>query len=354
MPGFEDFDDYYEASLTLNQVIYQAEARYGLRAARLAYGRAQMGSNLAQIGLTYAVKAAYAGVLLQEAFDEVARESVDLARKALSDTRAHRRAGTVTDLEVLQAEVRLRNAEAARLKTRTAVRLARAAFLRRIEFDQGESVELTDELTYDPVPLRPLSEVRQEAEALRVEVQMLDASIRLQELAVAVATAGRQPSLAFSGSYSGASNKDYFHEDFLFDWRAGVYVKIPIFDGLQARGRHRMASAELAKLELRRESLLQDIEYELRSAVARVENARESVESQGESVRLARRAHEQASARYENGLVTELVVEEARVGLARSRSNYVGAMFEHFMAMLDLEKAAGILEVPRPLKEEAQ
>jgi outer membrane protein TolC len=80
--------------------------------------------------------------------------------------------------------------------------------------------------------------------------------------------------------------------------------------------------------------------------VTRLATAAESVGSQREAVELAREAVRQAEARYRNEFVTELVVEEARLGLSMARTGYAQAVFDHFMASLDLDVAAGSLRLP--------
>jgi len=56
--------------------------------------------------------------------------------------------------------------------------------------------------------------------------------------------------------------------------------------------------------------------------------ARELVESQSENVRQALEAVRQAELRYREGLVTELVEKEARLGLTQARTNLAQALFE--------------------------
>jgi outer membrane protein TolC len=180
----------------------------------------------------------------------------------------------------------------------------------------------------------------------------MDKAIGLQRIAVAVSTAGRQPSVFARAGYTGGGFKDWFHEDFLVDAQASVMLSWTLWDGFRSRGRRTQAMAQLEQLMLKRSSLVRDIEYEVRSALSRVRTARESVESQTETVGQAGEAVRQAQVRYENGFVTELVVERARLGLAQVRTGLAQAKFDHFMATLDLRKAAGTLEA-RPPAEDA-
>jgi len=362
IPGMSDFkdagiplpgvDESYSSSLTITQAIYQGGlVRAGLEAARLSASQAETGHELARTGTAYAVRAAYAAVRLREEFAEVAAEAAGLARRHLTDVEARRAAGTVTDFEVLQARVQVRNAETAEVQARAAVDLARAFFLRGIGLGQGRELVLMDELDYRPAEPPSLADLIESAAdsaggGLRAELRSLDIGIRLQELAVRVSTAGRRPMVGFQASWFASSSHDWFDDQYEYDWRAGLTIALPVFDGLAAAGKRRQAFAALEQLRLRRQSLLRDIEYQLRSALSRVRTSREAVESQVENVAQAQEAVRQAEVRYKNEMISEIVVREAQLGLTQARTSYAQAVFEHFMATLDLDLAAGRLAVP--------
>lgn len=346
-PSLADKDRYYQAGLMLTQLVYQGGAvRAALRAARINLKRGGVELEQARQGTIYAVKASYAAALLQRALLEVAGEAIELAGRHLKDTEARRRAGAVTDFEVLQAKVRLQGAKTGEIQARTAYELAREALLRRIGLEMDRPVELTDELEYHEFPLQELEGLLEQAGIARPDLRSLGLLADMQEVAVRVASASSKPSLVLQGNYSGSGLDDWFHEDFQYNWTLALMLRIPIFDGLQARGRRRQEAAGLEQLRYRRESLLKDMESEIRSALRRLRAARNAVESQRANVELAREAVRQAEARYKSGVLTETVLEEARLALTQARTGHVRSIHEHVMAELDLRRACGALDVP--------
>jgi outer membrane protein TolC len=340
-----EFEDYYQSGLTLTQVVYQGGlVRAGLRAARVAEDQALNGLDLARVRVVHAAKAAYAGVLVREAVHKAAEEGVSLACRHLEFAEVHRAAGTAREFEVLQARVRLKNAEAAEIRARAELEVARAGFLRRIGLDQGREVELTDGLAYDPAPLPPVGRQLEDARRSRAEMRGADLAVRLAEIALDVSTAGRRPSVRVRAAYNGAGPEGFFDETFDYDWSLGVTVAIPLFDGFAASGKKMQERARLEQLKLRRESLLKDIEFEIRSARLRLEAARESVESASETVKEAEEALGLAHKLLEAGSGIKLDKEEARVALVEARTNLARAKLDHFTAVLDLERATGMLE----------
>jgi outer membrane protein TolC len=314
----------------------------------------------------YAARISYAVVLVQREILAAADESLSLARKFLGDVRSRRDAGQATDFDVLQASVRVRNAEAGEVRARTAVRVATAELLRRLGLDQGTDVELTDDLSGMADDLaREVSTTRRlgdyvttalgaehgdvRGQGARLDLQAADLVVDLQSIAESVSTAGRRPSVALRASSIGSGLHGFFDEGFDFSWQAGVSLQVPVFDGLAASGKRAQALAQLAQAELARDSLARDIELDVRSAFWRLESAREFLASASENVTQAREAVRQAEARYRNGLIAELTLDEARVALAQALTNDAQARFELYRSMLDLQRASGLTAVPAEL-----
>jgi outer membrane protein TolC len=365
-----DFESLYQADFTLTQLVYQGgQVRAGLAAARVARDQAAVNYQFTSTQVVYAARIAYALVLARAELLDAAAESLGLAGKFLDDVSSRRDAGQATEFDVLQASVRVRNAEAEEVKARTALRVSRAKLLRVMGIDQGTQVELTDDLLglasslggdEPPAPLRayvatalgPASGgVR--GQGARLDLQAAELTVSLQRIVESVSTAGRRPTVAIEASSLGSGMHGFFDEGFDFSWRAGVSVRVPIFDGLAASGKHAQALAELAQTELARDSLTRDIELEVRSAYWRLQSAREFLASAAENVKQAREAVRQADVRYRNGLIAELTLDEARVALAQARTNNAQARFGLYGAMLDLKRASGLIELPPVASEYA-
>ncbi|MHC5057568.1 MAG: TolC family protein [Planctomycetota bacterium] len=365
------FDSLYQADLTLTQLVYQGgQVRAGLAAARVARDRATVDYQFTTTQVVYAARISYALVLARAELLDAAAESLGLARKFLDDVSSRRDAGQATDFDVLQASVRVKNAEAEEVRARTALQVSRAELLRVMGVDQGAEVELTDDLlglassltgdkppdllrTYVATALGPTrGGVR--GQGARLDLQAADLSVDLQRIVESVSTASRRPTVAIEAASLGSGMHGFFDEGFDFSWRAGVFVRVPIFDGFAARGKQAQALAELAQTELTRDSLSRDIELEVRSAYWRLQSAREFLASAMENVTQAREAVRQADARYRNGLIAELTLDEARVGLAQARTNDAQARFGLYRGMLDLKRASGLIELPSDLPEDAR
>jgi len=349
--GLPDYSSIYQTDLTVSQLVYQGgQVQAGLRAARVAERQAARSHRLALVGVTCAARTACAGVLLQQAFLDAAREAVELAERHLKDVRARKTAGTATEFEELQALVQLKNAEAAQFRARTAAQDARDRLLRLVGLDQGRELVITESLAElgPKKELLPLGEYLAHAKSSRLELKLAEDMRELRGIALEVSTASRRPTISVQFAYAATSDEPYFSEGYEFDWRFGLQFRWTLFDGLQAAGKRAQARAELDQAELERQGLLRDIEYEVRSAYWRARTARELVESQSENVRQALEAVRQAELRYREGLVTELVEKEARLGLTQARTNLAQALFEQFAASVELERASGLVEPPSP------
>jgi len=378
IPGFEDtgggplpsFESLYQADLTVTQIVYQGgQVRAGIAGARMARDLAAVNYQYSATEAVYAARVSYALVLVRRELLDAAAESLGLARKFLDDVRSRRDAGQATDFDVLQASVRVRNAEAEEVRARTALRISKAELLRTTGLDQGAEVELTDDLESMTSALagRETSEALNarlatalgptrggvRAQGARLDLQAAKLTVDLQRVAESVSTAGRRPSVSLQASTIGSGVSGFIDDGFDFSWQAGVSVRVPVFDGFAARGKRAQAMADVAQAELARDSLVRDIELEVRSAYWRLQSAREFLASASGNVTQAREAVRQADARYRNGLIAELELDEARVALAQARTNDAQARFELYKAMLDLDRATGLIELPPVEPEDA-
>jgi outer membrane protein TolC len=361
--GGDSINSLYQVDLTVTQLIYQGgQVRAGLAAARVARDRAAVDYQFTATQVVYAARISYALVLVQQDLLDAAAESLGLARKFLNDVRSRQKAGQSTDFDVLQASVRVRNAEAEEVRARTLLQISKAELLRRTGLDQGAEVELTDDLdgmasalaghrTTDSLSAQVASALGptmggRRAQGTRLDLQAAGLAVDLQRIAESVSMAGKRPTVALHASTSGSGVAGFFVEGFDSSWQAGVSVQVPVFDGFAARGKQAQAMAQLAQSELMRDSLLRDIELEVRSAYWRLKSAREFLAGASENVTQAREAVRQADVRYRNGLIAELVLDEARVSLAQARTNDARARFELYKSMLDLDQATGLIELP--------
>jgi outer membrane protein TolC len=100
----------------------------------------------------------------------------------------------------------------------------------------------------------------------------------------------------------------------------------------------------MKQLEVQKEFSLQNIEVEKFQARQNLFNSLQELKVQRENRDLALEVFNMAKIKYQEGVGSNLEVVEADATLKESETNYFSALYDAFIARVDLEKALGILK----------
>jgi outer membrane protein TolC len=178
------------------------------------------------------------------------------------------------------------------------------------------------------------------------EIKALAHAAGAQRQMLRIAKADRYPMLSLTGSYAVQmqwSNRWLPPQD-LIAKSAAVQIgfQIPIFDGLNAKGKIGKAAADVRTAEIELERVMHDKELAVRQSYLSLENALTALEGREESVRLAEEAHRIALMRLVNGLATPLERLDAELAMTAARAQLAAARYSSRLAEAYLELAVGI------------
>jgi len=253
----------------------------------------------------------------------------------------------VSRFDLLRAEVELANREAPLVEARNNLDQALIALKRRIGVEPGAEIALVDDLSTVEKPgtleeqLGGMRRASPELAALEHRAAALRHNLNLQR-------AGRWPVFQLTGSFTLQSE---WSNDFVPDTdyiarsaAVGVSFNIPIFDGLETKGRIGRARADLRAAELEVERVSREKDLLVRSAWLSLESALAALEGREESVRLAEEAYRLALVRLRNGLATPLERLDAELALTTARGQRAEALYACNVALAGLELATGLSE----------
>lgn len=291
------------------------------------------------------VRTRYADVLLNRERITVQEQSVALLTEQLQTVKNRFEAGSVSQFEVLTAEVALANAQPALITARNAFRIAidelRAVLgyrnnfvsdLRKVPYFEG-ALEFTP-AAYD------LEAALATARTLRPELRRLEQLEKAREAGVTVARSDYLPELSLVAGYEGRKDRlSNSFSDTNEGWTAGVQGTWAIFDGARTRGRVAQARAQLAQARLSVAEQTLSIEVEVRRALSSLQEAAELAAAAEKVVGQATEALRLADVRYRNGAATQLDVLQARQALTEASLNKLEANYRHTVALATVRKA---------------
>ena len=304
----------------------------------------------------YSVDAAYFDVLLADLEVMIAERSLSDTEEAVRVTRAELEQGTVSEFDLLRAQVELANSQTPLITARNSRDLALYALRRLCGLDATVDVVLSDSLAGVAAPVAEPALVdlmhRQSA-----ELRALEHTVAARRQALRLAKAGRGPVVQLQGNYAlqGQWDDDLLPggDETATSAGAALAVSVPIFDGFQAKGEIGRGRADLRAAELELERVTRDRELAVRQARLYLLNALAALEGREEGVRLAAEAHRLALVRFENGMATPLERLDAQLALVQARVQYANTLHACKLAQSALRLAVGADPALAATNEEA-
>ena len=281
------------------------------------------------------VKEAYYGLLLAILRRDQAEETVKTYKKHLDKARGFYDAGIVAKFDVTKAEVDLSNARLDLLSAKSTLETARAALSRAVGVPLGN---------IDPVSgFRPSMVLPDERFALEQAMEnrpdFRTARLKSQagKLGISIAAKGNAATISLTGS-AGLSGTGLPPDD---DFRVGVKLSVPVFDGGLTDYRIAEARASSDGLLASQKKLEQTIHYEVRSSILAVQEAEARIPAAELLVRQAEENLTLAEGRYEMGVGNILEVADALLAFNSAKVSHFQALHDYSKAVSTLEKTLG-------------
>lgn len=273
-------------------------------------------------------------LLLEQREDLGALDTSRLALVArLDELKERRRIGRSRATEVVTAEARLRRVEAELEQTRSSERISQHL----LEFLTG--LPRIGALT-DPdasLPMVDPEEAYLAKAASRPDLRAAQEAWRVAEQAVRTTQGGLFPTVSMDGNYyvdrAGAA------ED--VKWDASLMVHVPLFQGGQATGAVKEASAQARQARLRYSQQQRSVELDIRDAYVRLDFALAIASAFQKALQAAEESYRLETEDYRLNLVSNLEVLQTLQALQDARRDHIRARFDAKRRYWQLRVATG-------------
>lgn len=298
-----------------------------------------------------AVKNDYYDLLRKDNLIKVYEENVLLTEQQLTRAERYFTAGIKTKIDVVDARVRLIQAQIELENGKYDLSLAYVTLDKNIG-NLNESVEgriYMPELNlssgvYDTLPQESLTpqELVQFAFTHRQELKSYEHKIKSAQGRVRQESGDYYPGLYVGGDYQYNSVEEelqlYLPEQ---QWNANINLRWNLFGGLRTQ-----AKTEQAKLALLKEHSSFDdaklrIRQETSNALIKLRKTDSNVKLSEELVEAAKEKFDQAQKRYEHGLSDYIELQEARQGYINANADLVSNYYEYYISLAALDRAIG-------------
>ncbi|NIA18711.1 MAG: TolC family protein [Simkaniaceae bacterium] len=276
---------------------------------------------------------------------EVMKKSLDLAEQHLKDARALYAIGNAAELSVIQAEVRVANAETQVSQAKKNMELTQIMLKRTCGIPLGEKINLTDELDIPIEELPGYKELSHQLLENQPVLKQLKANQKLMQENILLKKSEFMPSLLLTGNYS----QQLPYNDGQFD--AGVFRKAssigislsyPLFNGFGSKARLDQAKANYQSSGYTYKDTEDALLMELSQLYFSAQEAATRIKAGKKQVSLARRGAEIAESLYQKGMNTDLEYQDAINGLRQAELGLAQAYLEYHTALAGIRRSTGI------------
>jgi outer membrane protein TolC len=279
-------------------------------------------------------------------------ENRELARELLDQNRIQERVGTMSPLDVIQAEAGVAESEQSVITTARAIKdnentLKRLICQQVSEFGSATLVPVD----YPPVEMIALDVAESTRWALQTRPDYQSAIHTLESQNITVQFNRNQlwPEVNLTGTYNLnglGHNFDSFSDNLSSTrspyWNVGVVISVPL-GNRQARANYHIAKLDADQALLSLKSLEQNIIVAVDDAVGHVETNLKSVEAARAATRLAEESLDAEKKKLLAGTSTTFLVLQAQTQLATQRSAQIRAEADYHESLVALDLAEGTI-----------
>lgn len=302
------------------------------------------------------VEKRFCDLLLAQELAEVSALSLERASVDRERAQSLRQAGRISDYEVLRTEVQVATLRSDSIRVRNELNMAEEALRDavRLEGDLEATGEFREE---SRLSLNSLEKLLELGRARRPEMRQADCQFRMQECAVRLKQQEQGPAVGLfaSGQVQFQSDKiDLSRGDaWRKSWTTGLSMQIPL-EGMRAGAELEQARLERERLQFEKAQVEREIRLEIRRVWAALQDAGERLAIQRGVVERAEKNLWFAESRYSSGVGTQLEVLDAQVTLAEAQTTYATTRHDRALALVELERAVGVLGEPAAAEELSQ
>jgi len=339
------YDNSYNGTLGLTMPIFSNQIFSGLSIAKINTELTKENLRAVKSQTISDVTKSFLSVLLAREYRDLLQKSLDNAIENLDNIKSLNTRGIVADYDLLRAEVQVENLRPQVLQAENNYQITQDALKITIGLDASIDIEVSGDLNFDSTYQIPKTEeITQQVLMSNPDLQRLEKQTQLTKESINFEKSARYPSLALFGNYQYQTQaNDFKWSDYKWvnTFAMGVQLQFPIFTGFKINSRIEQAKVTNSQVEEQKRAYTEAIQTQVINVLYRIEQAMHRVQVQTKSIQQAEKGYEIAQVRYQNGVGTQLELNDADLALRQARTNYVQAVYDFQIAIADLQQLTG-------------
>lgn len=333
------------AGITLKQVLFDGQVFVGLQARQASLNFYRKKQEVTEQILRANVEKVYYQLVISKS--QVAQLDANIAsqRELLHNSAEMFKNGFAEQLDVDKANVQLANLATEKINLELNIANGYLGLKVLMGMPVGDSLRLTDSLTYDAIRDATLTDDYKYAD--RKDFQLLQITKQLNEFDISRYKKMYIPTANLTGNYSQNQYSNKFDLTQKGSWYPSAYIglniSIPIFDGFFKAANVSQAKLRLRQTENNIDSLKIRADNDVKQAQLRFSAALATLDFQRKNMELADKVYMQTRKKYDQGLGSNIEITNAFADQRSAQANYFNALYSAIVARVDYLNAIGKL-----------
>jgi outer membrane protein len=288
------------------------------------------------------VKKAFLNVLLLKDVIDVNEKSLATSEENLKVVDSRYKAGVVTEFDFLRAKVKVETIKPNLEQAKNNLTLSKKVLKTSMGLKSDEEIDVTGKLTYDSTEVYgSVDAIIKKIAEQNVAIRQLKLNRGINEELVRVNRASFLPKIYLFGQYLIQAQEDDGKPFSRYAYNNSINVGIGLSWDLNFIKNSHIKEQSLIETKKNDEQIL-DVKDKLKtqaqSILIRLEDARNRIIAQRETVQMAERGLDLANISFKSGVINQLDVLDAELTLSQVRLAYLQAIFDYLTAKADLEQ----------------
>jgi outer membrane protein TolC len=334
------------AQFSLSQTLFNKDVLLASASAHDVRAFAAQRSSSTRIDVVMNVSKSYYAVLVTHKQIELLDEAIVRLEQTLKDAMTKYQGGIVDKTDYMRATISLNNAKADRKQAQELLQVRYASLKEQMGYPTGGDLILEHDSTQleHEAFLDTLQTLKYEN---RIEYQLLQTQIRLQEDNLDYSFWSFLPSISAYGGYTLNYQNGLFgplyNQSYPFSF-VGLQVSFPIFQGGKRLQQIRQARLQLDRSDYDMVSLERSIATQYTLAIANYRSSLNSYHVLTDNLDLAQDVYRTIQLQYKAGTKSYLEFISAETDLRSAQFNQTNSLYQVLISKLDVEKALGIVQ----------
>lgn len=335
----------------LNAIYGYSSIRNQLKSARLNYERSQNNYKRQELALIVNVTGAFYRLLAQQKRLEISKIDLDRQREAYDIAKNKYEAGLLREVEALQMEVELVQAENSYDGSIAGLESSFNSFKNLLGLELDDTISLSSDLSYQVIAVDPDQAVDQ-ALTNRTDIRNYEISIEQQQMEIKAQQVNGLPQGSITAYYAKTGYTDenggpaapfesinQSFDSFIerpANYGVGLTVRIPVFDWGENKSRVRAAKTRLKQAEIDQENQKRSIETEVRNTVSNMNASLRQLQAAEKNIVVAEKSFDIMLQRFTDGDIDSQALSINRSQLNSAYSTHLNYFSEYQQAIVTL------------------